>query len=178
MKRPVGSGMAKLLRAHLAIPLAVSLTLFAQLFFVHASSPQFPTLASTMNRSGIVVPIVVRFYLDASRPNHDTLWEGWRRKGKESRAGQSEYKLSHSEPPVFCDKNQPRWRIKGSHCLNGYFYLRVGSTTSSFPELPHVKSFVAIGGTPPTWASEHEDLLAESSSAEPDVEVEESDPYY
>ena len=73
MKRPVGSGMAKLLRAHLSIPLAVSLTLFAQLFFVHASRPQFPTLASTMNRPGIVVAMVVRLYLDASRPNHDTL---------------------------------------------------------------------------------------------------------
>ena len=65
--------MAKLLRAHLAIPLAVSLTLFAQLFFVHASSPQFPTLASTMNRPGVVVAMVVRLYLDASRPNDDTL---------------------------------------------------------------------------------------------------------
>jgi hypothetical protein len=65
--------MAKLLRADLAIPLAVSLTLFAQLFFVHASSPQFPTLASTMKRPGIVVAMVVRLYLDASRPNHDTL---------------------------------------------------------------------------------------------------------
>ena len=73
MKRPVGSGMAKLLRAHLAIPLAVSLTLFAQLFFVHASCPQFPTLASTMNRPGIMVAMVVRLYLDASRPDHDTL---------------------------------------------------------------------------------------------------------
>ena len=62
--------MAKLLRAHLAIPLAVSLTLFAQLFFVHARSPQFPTLAPTMNRPGIVVAMVVRLYLDASRPNH------------------------------------------------------------------------------------------------------------
>jgi hypothetical protein len=73
IKRPVGSGMAKLLRAHLAISLAVSLTLFAQLFFVHASSPQFPTLASIMDRSGIVVAMVVRLYLDAPRPNHDTL---------------------------------------------------------------------------------------------------------
>jgi hypothetical protein len=73
MKRPVGSGMAKLLRAHLAIPLAASLTLFAQLFFVHASSPQFPAFASTMNGPGIMVAVVVRLYLDASRPNHDTL---------------------------------------------------------------------------------------------------------
>jgi hypothetical protein len=72
MKRPVGSGIAKLLRAHFAISSAVSLTLFAQLFLVHASSPQFPTFASTMNRPGIVV-MVVRLYLDASRPNHDTL---------------------------------------------------------------------------------------------------------
>ena len=63
----------KLLHAHLAIPLAVSLTLFAQLFFVHARSPQFPTLASIMNGPGIVVAMVVRLYLDASRPNHNTL---------------------------------------------------------------------------------------------------------
>jgi hypothetical protein len=73
MKRPLAGGMAKLLHAHLAIPLAVSLTLFAQLLFVHASSPQFPTFASTMNRPGIVVAMVVRLYLDASLPNHDTL---------------------------------------------------------------------------------------------------------
>ena len=58
--------MAKLLRAHLAIPLAVSLTLFAQLFFVHARSPQFPTLASTMNRPGIVVAMVVKSWLRES----------------------------------------------------------------------------------------------------------------
>ena len=45
-------------------------------------------------------------------------------------------------------------------------------------ELPQVKSFVVIGGAAPTWASEYEDLLARSPSAEPDVEVEESDPYY
>jgi hypothetical protein len=65
--------MANLLRAHLAIALAVSLTLFSQLFFVHASSPQFPTLASIVNRPGIVVAMVVRLYLDAPRPNHHTL---------------------------------------------------------------------------------------------------------
>ena len=65
--------MAKRLRAHLAIPLAVSLTLFAQLFFVHASSPQFPTLASIVNRPGIVVAMVEWLYLDASRPTHHTL---------------------------------------------------------------------------------------------------------
>ena len=64
--------MAKLLRAHLPIPLAVSLALFTQFFFVHASSPQFPTLASTMNRPGIMV-MVVRLYLDASRTNHHAL---------------------------------------------------------------------------------------------------------
>ena len=45
-------------------------------------------------------------------------------------------------------------------------------------ELSQVKSFVVIGGTGPAWVSEYEVLLAESSSAEPDVEVEESDPYY
>jgi hypothetical protein len=64
--------MANLLHAHFAISLAVSLTLFAQLFFVHASSPQFPTFASTMHRPGIVV-MVVGLYLDASRPNLDIL---------------------------------------------------------------------------------------------------------
>jgi hypothetical protein len=65
--------MAKLLRAPLAIPLAVSLTLFAQPFFVHASSPRFPTLASTMNRPDIVVAVVVRLNLDASRHSVKTL---------------------------------------------------------------------------------------------------------
>jgi fatty-acyl-CoA synthase len=45
-------------------------------------------------------------------------------------------------------------------------------------KLPQVKSFVAIGDDEPAWASAYEILLAESSSAEPDVEVEESDPYY
>ncbi len=45
-------------------------------------------------------------------------------------------------------------------------------------ELSQVKLFVVIGGDGPAWASEYEALLAESSSAEPDVEVEESDPYY
>ena len=45
-------------------------------------------------------------------------------------------------------------------------------------ELPQVQSFVVIGGLGPAWASEYEVLLAESSSAEPDVEVEESDAYY
>jgi fatty-acyl-CoA synthase len=45
-------------------------------------------------------------------------------------------------------------------------------------ELPQVKSYVVIGGAATAWASEYEDLLARSSSAEPDVEVEESDPYY
>jgi fatty-acyl-CoA synthase len=45
-------------------------------------------------------------------------------------------------------------------------------------ELPQVKSYVVIGGAATAWASEYEDLLARSSSAEPGVEVEESDPYY
>ncbi len=45
-------------------------------------------------------------------------------------------------------------------------------------ELSQVKLFVVIGGDGSEWASEYEALLAESSSAEPDVEVEESDPYY
>ena len=45
-------------------------------------------------------------------------------------------------------------------------------------ELPQVKSFVVIGGNEPAWATAYEVLLAKSSPAEPDVEVEESDPYY
>src|SRR5208283_1230315 len=45
-------------------------------------------------------------------------------------------------------------------------------------ELPQVKSFVAIGGNGPAWATAYKVLLAESSPAEPEVEVEESDPYY
>ena len=35
-----------------------------------------------------------------------------------------------------------------------------------------------IGGAGTAWASEYEALLAKSSSAEPAVEVEESDAYY
>jgi fatty-acyl-CoA synthase len=45
-------------------------------------------------------------------------------------------------------------------------------------ELPQVKAFVVIGDAGPSWASKYEVLLAESLSAEPDVEVEESDAYY
>src|ERR1700722_9978685 len=39
-------------------------------------------------------------------------------------------------------------------------------------ELPQVKSFVAIGGAAPTWASEDEALLAEALAAGPHGEVE------
>jgi hypothetical protein len=44
-------------------------------------------LASTMNRPGIVMAMVVRLYLDASRPNHDILRKRGRGNGKENRAG-------------------------------------------------------------------------------------------
>jgi fatty-acyl-CoA synthase len=44
--------------------------------------------------------------------------------------------------------------------------------------LPQVKTFVAIGGATPDWAVAYEDLLAQSSDAEPDVVVEEHDPFY
>ncbi|MFO1114399.1 MAG: AMP-binding protein [Beijerinckiaceae bacterium] len=44
--------------------------------------------------------------------------------------------------------------------------------------LPQVKTFVAIGGSAPDWAVAYEDLLTRSSDAEPDVVVEEHDPFY
>ena len=44
--------------------------------------------------------------------------------------------------------------------------------------LPQIKTFVAIGENRPDWALDYEALLAGASSAEPDVEIEEHDPYY
>lgn len=44
--------------------------------------------------------------------------------------------------------------------------------------LPAVRSFVAIGKDRPDWAAAYEDVLAGASGAEPDVEVEEHDPFY
>ncbi len=45
-------------------------------------------------------------------------------------------------------------------------------------ELPEIQAFIAIGEGRPEWARAYEDVLAASSDGEPDVEVEESDPYY
>jgi fatty-acyl-CoA synthase len=44
--------------------------------------------------------------------------------------------------------------------------------------LPAVKSFVAIGDGKTDWALSYEDLLAGASAVEPEVEVEEHDPFY
>ena len=44
--------------------------------------------------------------------------------------------------------------------------------------LPRVESFVAIGEKRPEWALDYEALLAGASSGEPEVEIEEHDPYY
>lgn len=44
--------------------------------------------------------------------------------------------------------------------------------------LPQVGHFVAIGDDGPDWAIAYEDLLAGSSDGEPDVVVEEHDPFY
>lgn len=44
--------------------------------------------------------------------------------------------------------------------------------------LPEVERFVAIGEGRPDWALGYEDLLATGSPAEPEVEVEEDDPFY
>ncbi|MBI5263028.1 MAG: AMP-binding protein [Bradyrhizobium sp.] len=44
--------------------------------------------------------------------------------------------------------------------------------------LPAVKSFIAIGDGRPDWAMGYEDLLARSSTAEPEAEVEEHDAFY
>ena len=45
-------------------------------------------------------------------------------------------------------------------------------------ELPDIRHFVAIGEGPPQWAEPYEDLLASAPPTEPDVEIEEADPYY
>jgi fatty-acyl-CoA synthase len=45
-------------------------------------------------------------------------------------------------------------------------------------QLPNVRSFVAVGEEPPHWAEAYEVVLASASAEEPDVEIEESDPYY
>lgn len=44
--------------------------------------------------------------------------------------------------------------------------------------LPGVKSFIAIGDGKPDWAMPFEDLLANASAVEPEVDVEEHDPFY
>jgi fatty-acyl-CoA synthase len=44
--------------------------------------------------------------------------------------------------------------------------------------LPEVKTFVAIGDATPEWAGDYEALLARSTEREPDVVVEEHDPFY
>ena len=45
-------------------------------------------------------------------------------------------------------------------------------------ELPGVEVFVAIGEARPEWAKAYEDVLASAPATEPEVEIEESDPYY
>ena len=45
-------------------------------------------------------------------------------------------------------------------------------------ELPGIGEFIAIGSGRPEWARAYEDVLASASATEPDVEIEESDPYY
>ena len=44
--------------------------------------------------------------------------------------------------------------------------------------LPQVKTFVAVGDRRPDWAIDYEALLAGVSHDEPEVEIEEHDPYY
>lgn len=44
--------------------------------------------------------------------------------------------------------------------------------------LPEISAYVAIGEGAPAWADAYEDLLARSSHDEPDVEVQEHDPFY
>ena len=67
--------MAKLSSpAHLAISLAVSLTLLAQLLLVHTSGPQFLALAITPVAMVIAVVVAIAGVdLNASRPNLDIL---------------------------------------------------------------------------------------------------------
>jgi hypothetical protein len=95
--------MAKLIlpAAHTAIPLAITLTLFAQLLLVETSFPQVPT-------PGLITAMVVAMRLDsdASRPKLDTLWKRWRGKGKESRNGHGKRKLSHEHLLRFVTRSE------------------------------------------------------------------------
>ena len=60
--------------AHLAISLAVSPTLFAQLLLVHTSCSEFPTVGSVMVMMVIALVVAIaRVYLDASWANLDIL---------------------------------------------------------------------------------------------------------
>ena len=45
-------------------------------------------------------------------------------------------------------------------------------------ELPGSREFIAIGDGRPEWARAYEDVLASAPDSEPEVEIEESDPYY
>jgi acyl-CoA synthetase (AMP-forming)/AMP-acid ligase II len=45
-------------------------------------------------------------------------------------------------------------------------------------QIPGVKTFIGIGGQIPAFALDYEKLIADSSTAEPDVEVNEEDDYY
>jgi fatty-acyl-CoA synthase len=45
-------------------------------------------------------------------------------------------------------------------------------------ELPEIRAFIAIGEGRPEWAAPYEELLTGAPESEPEVEIEESDPYY
>lgn len=55
------------------------------------------------------------------------------------------------------------------------FLESAGRTRAAAHKIEH---FIAIGEDRPDWASEYETLLAAASEAEPEIEVEECDPYY
>ncbi|MCO5130317.1 MAG: AMP-binding protein [Xanthobacteraceae bacterium] len=54
----------------------------------------------------------------------------------------------------------------------------VGAAEQARAALPQIRHFVAIGDGGPDWATAYEDLLAGSTDTEPDVSVEEHDPFY
>jgi acyl-CoA synthetase (AMP-forming)/AMP-acid ligase II len=59
------------------------------------------------------------------------------------------------------------------------FETRFASTAAQVRQaLPHVGHFVAIGDGAPDWALGYEAVLSAASPAQPEVEVEEEDPFY
>jgi fatty-acyl-CoA synthase len=80
------------------------------------------------------------------------------------------YRLAAAEIGSLCSAMGAKAFLFETRFLAAADYIR---TT-----LRQIESFVAIGDKRPTWAIGYEDLLAGSSTAEPQVEVKEHDPFY